>query len=144
VSDWFDLRSVTTGLTIAAVVWLARFLHSRWKKSERDAKEDRERRAPLRVGASIVSRELRACADIAKRCEQGHVHVPEAVAKLPTMEWVNRRGEMGQQMRDDHRDLWHDMNDMYGELETAKRNGGYPPSSAALRALATRLYRIAD
>lgn len=143
MSHWFDVRGVTTGLTIAAVVWLASFARSRWGLRKRKAEAEWDKRTTLRSGASIVSHELGVCAEVAERCERGDVHVPEAVSKLSIDEWPQRRGEMGE-LRDEDSDLWHDLNDTYAALKEAKRNGGYPPKAVSLRDLSQRIHQIAE
>lgn len=141
MSDWFDPRGITTGLTIAAVLWLAGFLRSRWGLRKRRAQAEYERRIPLRVGAGIVAAELRDCAELIERWERGDAYLVEVAGKIPTIEWPRRQTDMAE-LRNEDPDLWKHLDHAYTSLGRTKRENTPPPSAKALRDLAARVDRV--
>jgi hypothetical protein len=147
VSDWLDLRGVTTGLVLAAILWMLSSVRTRWRRRQRKVAEIRERQIPLRVGAGIVAGELRECAEVLDRPERSQAYYYEVLRDVPTREWPDRQHDMAE-LRGIDRELWDELDDAYGSLRRAKRGAGAadarPPSADSLRRLAERLDRIAE
>jgi hypothetical protein len=141
----FDTGSFLVGVATAVVTWaiiqLLGWLLGWPSRRKQTAVEEHERRAPIRAGARAVAAELREAAEIAERCEGGH-HVPEETRKLRTAEWDNRKDEM-LPIRDEDEGLWQEVENTYAALARSRRDGGHPPGSAELRALAERLAKVA-
>jgi hypothetical protein len=151
-----DWGSFWTGVAVAVVGGLILFLliegprsfNRRRGRKAAEAKEQRRRereeakertieRTKLRATSEAVVAELRANAELAKRCEDGS-HVPEEARKLELVEWKDRRNEMTILHLEDPQ-LWDDLRETYDALFRSKRDGGWPPTSAELLDLADRL-----
>jgi hypothetical protein len=138
VSFWGGVAvGVVTGLILAGLLAVPRWYLRRREERRRLDEQERFRRIPVTVGASIVAGELREAADIAARCEGGH-YVPEETRKLRLEEWEGRRGEM-LPLRDDDAELWQSLTATYEALSRSKRDGAWPPAAADLRELAEQL-----
>jgi hypothetical protein len=116
---------------------------AKYRAEQAAADEDEAiRRTPIRVGGHIVAEELRANAEVARRCEEGS-HVPSEAQHIRLFDWWGRRGEMAG-LRDEDLELWQDLERTYAALEESKKRGGYPPASHDLVELADRLDTAAD
>jgi len=112
---------------------------TRWRRSIRRRKHGD--RAPIRVGAHFVAKELRFNAEIVERCEQGGVSDEEMKA-VSLWEWRQRKQEIAG-LRDDAPDLWVNLVAAYNDVDQM-RFGMKPPRSADLFELADRLDQVAE
>jgi hypothetical protein len=142
--DWESFFTGTaTGLVIAGVVGAVRWYTKRREKRAQEAALEYDRRAPIRVGGHIVATELRANAEIARRCEEGHARIPAEGKMVRVRDWSARKHEMAG-LRDENPDLWRRLEETYHALELTKARGAYPPRSASLLELADHVDDAAE
>jgi hypothetical protein len=145
-----DWSSVATGVVVGVVVGLILAVvlgAPRWyaRRRERKAKEAEARainRAHLRGGASNVARELRANAEVAKRCEDGY-HVSAEAKFVSLIQWKDFKGQIAG-LQAEVPELWQELEETYEALEQTKARGANPPPSADLLRLADRLEEAAE
>jgi hypothetical protein len=93
------LVTVVSGLLLAFILGLARYVRRRLARAKVQAAHEYEDRTVIRVGALALARELKSAAEISQRCQAGN-HVPSEASKLHLIEWPDRSNDMAR-LRDE-------------------------------------------
>jgi hypothetical protein len=129
-------------LTVAGILGTVRWWNARRKRKAVEAEQAYIWRTPIRVGGNIVADELRANADIALTCEEGHSVSTEGM-HIQLQGWKDRRGEIAP-LEAEIPLLWTELVETYRLLGLTRSHGAFPPTSQSLFALADRLDKAAE
>ncbi len=100
----------------------------------REIQTEQERILSVR---DLIVRELRRQADIVENYPQSW-SIQDVQERLSFTRWA-QHGVGSSALRKRHRELCHEVADVYDELEVTKSQGAAPPSAERLRAIADKL-----
>ena len=124
--DWNSVAtSVVVGLILAVVIGSFRWYLRRRERRAKEAEARAINRAHLRAGASQVAQELRANAEVAKRCEDGY-HVSAEAKFVSLIQWKDFKGQIAG-LQAEAPELWQELEETYEALGQTKTRGANPP-----------------